>query len=142
MFRNRCHRFRFLFPLFILGIAALLTLAVFGIWNNVLTVVLDVKAITYWQALGILVLSKILFGGFPGRRGPGRFGPPGAFMMKQWDAMTPEQRDAMREEMRRRFGEWPRPFCQNKPGGHVPAQGSAPAEGQSAATPPQAPPAS
>ncbi len=135
MFARRCGRFRLLMPVFILAFAALLTLAVFGIWNNVLTAVLGVKAITYWQALGILVLSKILFGGFPGRgRGWGR--PP--FTREQWENMQPEKREAMREEMRRRFGEWPRPFCRQ--GGKMePSQAPAnpsPAPGSTETKPP------
>jgi hypothetical protein len=37
-------------------------------------------------------------------------------MMARWETMTPEQRDQMRAEMRRRFGDWPRPpWCANGP---------------------------
>jgi hypothetical protein len=111
--KNRCCKFRFLIPFIILGVAALLALAVRGLWNGVLTDVLDVKAITYWQALGILVLARILFGGFPCRRGDG-FGPPRWVrhrMMRHWQSLTPEQQEKMREKMRARFGDWPRPCC-------------------------------
>ena len=110
-----CSRFRFLIPLLVLSVIALLALAAFGLWNAVLTDVLGVKALTYWQALGILALSRILFGGFP-RRGGGPFGPPWRqrLMMKRWHSLTPEQREHMREEMRRRFGDWPRPpWCES-----------------------------
>ena len=103
-------KFRFLIPLFALGVVALVALAVYGLWNGVLTEVVGVKAVTYWQALGILVLSRLLFGGFPGRRG-GPFGPPWRrrMMMKRWESLTSEQREKMREEMRKRFGDWPKP---------------------------------
>src|SRR4051812_38232870 len=102
--KNRsCHKARLLIPLFILAVAALLSLAVYGLWNGVLADVLPVKTISYWQALGLLVLSRILFGGFPGRhRGP--FGPGRQMMMKHWESMTPEQREKMREAMQQRFG--------------------------------------
>jgi hypothetical protein len=108
--KNRCcNKFCFLIPLAVVAFLALFTFAVYHLWNGVLTDVLAVKAITYWQALGILVLAKILFGGFPCRRG----GPCGHFrdrmMSKRWEAATPEQREQMREEMRRRFGDWPHP---------------------------------
>jgi hypothetical protein len=34
-------------------------------------------------------------------------------MAKKWDSLTPEQREKMREEMRHRFGDWPRPsWCE------------------------------
>ena len=103
-------KFRFLIPIFALGVVALVALAVYGLWNGVLTEVTGVKTVTYWQALGILVLARILFGGFPGRRG-GPFGPPWRrhMMMKRWESLTPEQREKMREEMRKRFGDWPKP---------------------------------
>ena len=105
-----CGKFRFIIPLIVLAVVALLALAVFGLWNGVLTDVLGVKAVTYWQALGILVLAKILFGGFPKRGGP--FGAlRHRMMMKHWQSLTPEQREQMRQEMRSRFGDWPKPPC-------------------------------
>lgn len=65
------------------------------LWNNVLTPVLHVGALSIWQAAGILLLSKILFGGFKGRHMAG-----GHFMKKRmfmkWENMTPEQREAMK----------------------------------------------
>ncbi|MBK6633344.1 MAG: hypothetical protein IPG38_02580 [Chitinophagaceae bacterium] len=39
---------------------------VMSLWNAILPAVLGVKAISFIQALGILLLSKILFGGFRG----------------------------------------------------------------------------
>ena len=38
------------------------------LWNALLPDILGVKAINYWQAFGILLLSKILFGGFNGKK--------------------------------------------------------------------------
>ncbi|HVU34698.1 MAG TPA: hypothetical protein VHE61_14790 [Opitutaceae bacterium] len=108
-----CNRRRFfiLAPFFFLAFVGLFTSLVYWLWNSVLIDVVTVKAITFWQALGLLVLAKVLFGGFPGGR-RGGFGPPWRRrMMERWDSLTPEQREEMREEMRRRFGEWPRPQC-------------------------------
>ena len=104
---HRFHRrYRVLMILFVLGVVALLALAVFGIWNRVLVGVLGVKTVTYWQALAILALAKILFGSLPGR-GHDHFG---RFMMrKRWERMTPEEREELRENMRSRFGDWPQP---------------------------------
>jgi len=104
-----CFRFRWLIPFAVLGFLALFTFAVHALWNGVLVNVVAVKAVSYWQALGLLVLAKILFGGFPGRRGGGGPGWRGRMMAKKWKSMDPEQREQMREEMRRRFGDWPRP---------------------------------
>ena len=109
MKNKSCFRFRWLIPFAVLGCLALFTFAVHALWNGVLVNVVAVKAISYGQALGLLVLAKILFGGFPGRRGGGGRGWRGRMMARKWKSMDPEQREQMREEMRRRFGDWPRP---------------------------------
>lgn len=46
-----------------------LGLLVMSLWNALLPAILGVKAIGFWQALGILVLSRILFGGLGFRPG-------------------------------------------------------------------------
>jgi hypothetical protein len=107
--KNHCCKFRFLIPVFIIGFLALFSLAVYELWNHVLVSVLNVNVITYWQAMGILVLARILFGGFPCKRG----GPFGGHwrhgMMEHWQSMTPEQREKMREMMHHRCGDSPEP---------------------------------
>jgi Ca2+/H+ antiporter, TMEM165/GDT1 family len=76
------------------------------LWNNVLTSVLHLSAISFWQALGILVLSKILFSGF-GRGGGyrGHFWRRG-MMQRKWESMTPEEREQFKENLRNRCGGW------------------------------------
>ena len=77
---------------------------VMSLWNNVLVAVTGVKVISFAQALGILVLSKILFGGFHGR-GRWRGGPAWRDKMKQrWDKMTPEDREKFKAEWKNRCG--------------------------------------
>lgn len=123
---DSCRRFRMLMPLAVLAFAGVLGLAVYFLWNGVLADVLGVKTITYWQALGLLVLSKILFGGFPcgGRKFGGR-GRDHLLAHKHWESLEPEQRERLREEMRHRFGDWPRPPWsgpdREKPAGPGPA---------------------
>lgn len=61
-----------------LGMASLLAL-VFGyfvmlLWNGVLPHVTAARTISYWQAVGLLVLSRILVGGFSGAGGRHKFG--------------------------------------------------------------------
>jgi hypothetical protein len=49
----------------IIGIGALVVLCgyiVMGLWNWLLPGLFGLKAITFWQAIGIVVLAKILFG--------------------------------------------------------------------------------
>lgn len=60
---------RFIFGLpFMLAFLAAATLAIMLLWNALLPSIFDLKAIGYWQALGLLVLARILFGSFG--RGP------------------------------------------------------------------------
>lgn len=101
MNRRPFRGFFLLIPVIVAGVAALLALAVHSLWNGVLTDVVGVKAITYWQSLGLLVLARILVGGFP--RPGGHFGPRGRHMMMQhWESLTPEQREKLRAGMGQR----------------------------------------
>ena len=82
---------------------------VMWLWNAILPAVLGVKAISFIQALGILVLSKILFGGFGGRRWRGS--PEWKQKMKQrWDTMSPEEKENFKSEWKNRCsGRWGMP---------------------------------
>ena len=77
---------------------------VMGLWNAILPAVIGVKTITFIQALGILVLSKILFGGF-GNKG-GFKGGGGADwknkMKEKFGSMTPEEREKFKAEWKNR----------------------------------------
>lgn len=53
-------------PFFFVGIVALLIWGLMHLWNWLVPDVFGWSVITYWQATGLLVLSKILFGGFGG----------------------------------------------------------------------------
>ena len=74
------------------------------LWNGILPAVFGFHTITFWQALGILVLSKILFGGFGGHH---RHGHSGHYHNSKWMHLTPEEREKMKEEWRSR--------CQTEP---------------------------
>ncbi|HXS37155.1 MAG TPA: hypothetical protein VN721_10675 [Flavipsychrobacter sp.] len=76
--------------------------AVMLLWNGILPAIIHVGAITFWQAMGILVLSKLLFSGFRGRR---HFGHHHwrAHMWNKWHNMTPEQRAEFKGKM---CGHW------------------------------------
>jgi len=89
-------------------IVAPVAILVFGgivmwLWNNVLSPVLHVSTITFWQGLGILVLSKILFGSF-GRGSRSRSDYWKEKMM--WKNMTPEQKEKFKEEWKNRSRRW------------------------------------
>ena len=82
----------------LLGIAAL-GWVVMLLWNWLMPeLFFGTKEIGYLQAMGLLVLSKILFGGF--RHGcPMRWHRHGHWH-ERWEQMTPEQREKFRHGMR------------------------------------------
>jgi len=62
------------------------------LWNGLLPSLFGFPAVTFWQALGLLVLSRVLFGGFGhgfGRR-----------HVSRW---TPEERERFRQRIRERW---------------------------------------
>lgn len=99
---SRPTRFLLFIPLFALGVF------VFGeivmlLWNNVLVPVLHVSTVTFWQGLGILVLSKILFSSFGGRGGSRHDNWKQRMM---WNNMTAEQKEKFKEECKSRSRRW------------------------------------
>ncbi len=86
-------------PLLIVAGAAVLGWVVMMLWNAVIPVVFaGGRPIDYWHAVGLLVLSRILFGGFRGR---------GGWRHRRWrrlEAMTPEEREQLRQSFAARCG--------------------------------------
>ena len=81
--------------------------AVMGLWNAILPQVLGVKPITFIQALGILLLSKILFGGFRGGWHGGHRRGRWMDMQEKMAAMTPEEKEKFKSEWKTRCaGRW------------------------------------
>jgi hypothetical protein len=96
--------FRFWWPLAALAFAALFGFAVMALWNWLLPVVAGLPEITFWQALGLLALSRVLFGGFggAGRMFAGRAHGMGDHInpfREKWEKMSAEER---KEFIRRR----------------------------------------
>jgi hypothetical protein len=91
-----------LFVVVALAALAALGVVVMLLWNWLLPALFGWPVIGFWQALGLLVLSKILLGGLRG--GAGRHLHWRARMMDRWDHMTDEERAKFREGMGRRCG--------------------------------------
>lgn len=68
---------------------------VMALWNWLMPPIFGWHQISYLQALGLLVLSKMLFGGFHG--GWGHRGHWPRRMRERWEQMTPEQREKFRK---------------------------------------------
>ncbi len=94
-YRKKWHPKRILlFAGFALAFAALAGGLVMFLWNAILTKVVDVRPLTYWQAVGLFVLFRVLFGGFFHRfRGKGKRWREGKRMAREkWMNMSEEER--------------------------------------------------
>ncbi|MEZ0485553.1 hypothetical protein [Fibrella aquatica] len=92
----------FWIPFFVLLSASLLSAAVMWLWNNVLAEVVQVRSITFWQAGGLMLLSRLLFGNWPGRGG--RWGGPNRFNRPTWKAKWQQMTDEEKACFRERWG--------------------------------------
>lgn len=103
MYTKRPFRARKLAGIFVKIIVGFLAFsaAVMLLWNALMPDIFHLRVIDYWQAMGLLVLSKILLTGFRG-------GPGGGWrrdaLREKWGNMTPEQREQFRQEWGRRCG--------------------------------------
>lgn len=88
----------------VIGVASYI---VMSLWNWLVPTLFAGPMLTFWQAAGLLVLARLLFGGFRphghGGRG-GRWGR-GGWQRERWEKMTPEERERFRTQFRGcRFG--------------------------------------
>ena len=85
---------------------------VMHLWNWLAPALFGLRQITFWQALGLLALCRILFGGF-GLGGGGSHRSKSRRRMRErvservsermserWEQMTPEEREKFRQGMR------------------------------------------
>ena len=78
------------------------------LWNWLAPALFGWQQITFWQALGLLALCRILFGGFGGGGG----GYRSKFrrrMDERWERMTPEEREKFQQGMRSGCGNFGAP---------------------------------
>jgi Ca2+/H+ antiporter, TMEM165/GDT1 family len=105
----------------IIGVLIFMPLVIFlfgeivlHLWNWLMPTLFHLSALrNFWQALGLMVLSWILFGGLRGLSGRGRRcrGHWRGRMRERWEEMTPEERERFREWVRTRSG----PFATDAP---------------------------
>ncbi len=72
------------------------------LWNWLAPALFGLRQITFWQALGLLALCRILFGG-SGWHGPVRSNIRRR-MAERWEQMTPEERERFRQGLHDRSG--------------------------------------
>src|SRR5688572_5537008 len=84
-----------------------------ALWNWLVPELFNGPLITYWQALGLLLLSKILFWGFGGKRyGYNHQSHEGAAShwkhraYEKFSSMSPEDREAFKQKMKDKWCSW------------------------------------
>jgi hypothetical protein len=93
-------------PLAILGMVIFVWIGgelVMHLWNWLLPALFGWRQIGFWQALGLLALCRILFGGF--RLSGGDRSDFRRRMAERCERMTPEEREKFRQGF---FGRWGR----------------------------------
>ena len=91
-------RKKWIFALAPLGIAVFIAIGgevVLHLWNWLLPALFGWRQVTFWQALGLLALCRILFGGFGGH-GSHRSNFRRR-MAERREKMTPEERERFRQ---------------------------------------------
>jgi hypothetical protein len=101
MFRPRVLLFTPLIVLAFLAFMAIGGAIVMALWNWLLPSLFGLPVVTFWQALGLLALSRILFGGV---RLSGRRHGMGGGWRTRMHGMPPEAHEAIRARMRERYG--------------------------------------
>ena len=80
-----------------------------SLWNWLVPVLFNGPVLTFWQALGVLLLSKILFWGFGGGKHGHQHSEQRQWKQKlynKFSTMTPEEREAMRQKMKDKWCTW------------------------------------
>jgi hypothetical protein len=92
----------------ILGITALVAFAfiAFGyvtmhLWNWLMPYLFNLPKIDFCMAIGLVVLSKIIFGSMRIRGGSGHWGHK-KYWKAKWESMTPEEREQFKNEFAQR----------------------------------------
>jgi len=100
-------KFIFFLPVVAL-IATALGFVVMYLWNWILPEITHAGRLNFWQAIGLLVLCRILFGNFNKGGGGGAFREKAYNMRAKWHSMNEEERTKFKEEYKRRCGGWGR----------------------------------
>jgi len=107
---NRGIRLLLIAPLALLGMVLFVIIGgqiVMWLWNWLLPPLFGWRSVTFWQALGLLALCRILFGGI-GLRGCSR-SDYRRRIAERWEKMSPEERERIRRGWRGRWGFVPPP---------------------------------
>jgi hypothetical protein len=82
------------------------------LWNWLMPVLFHLPEITFWQTLGLMLLSRLILG-FGGHHGRGRHHCR-RHMHEKWENMTPEEREKFREHIHSHRPPWANRFCREE----------------------------
>jgi hypothetical protein len=88
----------------IIAVAGAMGEGVHELWNWLMPGIFHLPVIGYWQGVGLLALSWILFGGFGWLGRSGRGGHHRSRLAERWDHMSQEERAKFRECLRAQVG--------------------------------------
>ncbi len=75
------------------------------LWNWLMPMLFHLPEITFWQTIGLMVLSRLILG-FGCHRGRGHGHHCRRNMHEKWENMTPEEREKFRENMHTHRAPW------------------------------------
>ncbi len=106
MFKKRWYLF---IPLILAAFVAFGYVTMY-LWNWLMPLLFHLPEITFWQTIGLLILSRLLLGGFKGhrRRDHAHCKP---HLHEKWETMTPEEREKFREHLHSHRAPWANRFC-------------------------------
>lgn len=86
----------------VLIIASLLTGVIMLLWNWLMPELFGLAEITFWQALGVLLLSKLLFGGWMHKK---RCNGCHSQSTTNWKQMNPDDKQSMKEKFMQKWAQ-------------------------------------
>lgn len=76
------------------------------LWNWLMPVLFHLPAITFWQTIGLLILSRLLLGGMGGHGKRHGHHHCRSGIHEKWERMTPEEREKFREHIHMHKPSW------------------------------------
>ena len=92
-----------------IAVLVLIALAVFGfltmsLWNWLVPKLFNGPHLDFWQTIGLLILSKILFSGFGKSHHNGGHWRP--YWKQKWNTMNPDERERFKQKMKEKWCGW------------------------------------
>ena len=87
---------------FVALMVALFGTATMLLWNWLVPVLFNGPVVTFPQAIGLLLLTKILFWSV-GKGGHHNRGPWRPYWKKRWESMSPEDREQLKRRMKEKW---------------------------------------